>query len=150
MRILTIIAFVYLSSLSDAQSPEFNFVDASATLANLNIHSGAPMAVVDVNGDGLDDIVRLHDTHMLKIDYQKPEGGFTGFSYGNVNGTTSMWSICVADVNEDGLNDFAVGGYFTSIKLFTTLGQGQFTVTDYPNSGSIFLQGSNFVDINND
>lgn len=128
-------------------SAQFSFSDQSPWLFNAATRSGAPIGVSDMNGDGLDDIIRLDQTQTLRIDYQAP-GGFTGFTYGQLLGT--QWSLCIADVDRNGYNDIFSGGAYNGLKLLKANGTGSnyslTTISAFP----IFLQGSNFADINND
>ena len=66
------------------------------------------MAVVDMNGDGRDDLVRLHETDRLMIDYQNEPGQvFSAYDYGEVP-RGSIWAVCAADVDRNGFNDLFV------------------------------------------
>lgn len=126
---------------------QFSFSDQSSWLFNSTTKSAAPIGVSDMNGDGLDDIVRLDQTETLRIDYQAV-GGFTGFSYAQPLG--NQWSLCIADVDRNGYNDVFSGGAYNGLKLLKANASGtNYTLTTI-SSLPIFLQGSNFADINND
>ena len=113
------------------------------------IYSGAPMGIADMNGDGKDDIIHLDDRVTLKISFQNSPGQvFTQQNYGTLN-SGSEWALCVGDFDENGINDILAGGAYNNIKLVSGNAQGQFTSSILSNS-NIFVQGSNFVDINND
>jgi len=119
------------------------------TLYPGDIYSGAPMGIADMNGDGKDDIIHLDDRVTLKISFQNAPGQtFSQQNYGQLN-SGSEWALCVGDVDENGINDIMAGGAYNNIKLITGNAQGQFTTSLLSNS-NIFVQGSNFVDINND
>jgi PKD repeat protein len=144
------ILLILLSLWSLGQlSAQFSFSNRTSLLSDPTVRSGAAMAVADMNGDGLDDIIRLHLTTTLKIDYQTtPNSNFVGFTYGTLAGT--QWSICIADVDRNGYNDIFTGGYHNGLKFLRANSSGSnysLTTLSIP---SIFLQGSNFVDINND
>ncbi len=145
MKFRLTLTFIFLYGFVQAQ---FSFSDRSFMLANPTVKSGAPLGVVDMNGDGLDDIVRLDETRNLKIDYQVPGNNFSGFIYGNLVG--SQWSLCVADVDNNGYNDVFTGGAYNGLKVLKAgsggTGYTLTTISILP----IFLQGSNFADINND
>lgn len=128
---------------------QFSFSNRTNLLANQNLRSGAPIAVADMNGDGLDDIIRLDGTEDLFIDYQTGSGmSFSGFSFGPTFG--SQWSICIADVDGNGYNDILTGGAYNGLKLLRANAGGTNYTLDIINILPIFLQGSNFADINND
>lgn len=128
---------------------QFSFSNRTNLLAYQNIYSGAPIAVADMNGDGLDDIIRLDGTENLFIDYQMASGmAFSGFSFGSTFG--SQWSICIADVDGNGYNDILTGGAYNGLKLLKANASGTSYSLNIINILPIFLQGSNFVDIDND
>ncbi|MBT8265701.1 MAG: VCBS repeat-containing protein [Bacteroidia bacterium] len=122
--------------------------------------SGSNLAVVDLNGDFLDDIVSISSTN-VNVQFQVAEGGFTmrNISTPQANYTPS-WSFAAGDLNADGYNDLLYGSgsgvtFMTTIVDPENLNNGDafddvsgFTET----SGNqyVFSQRSNFVDINND
>lgn len=126
---------------------QISFTDLSTTLGHQNVESGAPMAVVDLNNDGLDDIIRLDRSSKLVVDYQT-DNGFIAYYYGSVGG--SQWSICVADVNQDGFKDIFTGGAYNGLQLFTAQFPGIGFIPETLVEPGTFAQGSNFTDINND
>jgi PKD repeat protein len=146
MRSLILQLQCCLLFLSYSQA-QISFIDTSNILVYPNVSSGAPIGIADMNGDGLDDIITLDNTSHLYIQYQGAPGQFTGFDGGLMAG--SQWSMCIADVDRNGYNDIFTGGAYNGLKLLKANDTG----TDYSLSilpGSIFLQGSNFVDIDND
>ena len=146
MRYPFLFCFLFVASLANAQ---FSFVDRTSFLSFTNVSSGAPIAISDMNGDGLDDLVRLDNTQNLKIDYQPTLGNdFTGLTFGTVGG--SQWSICIADVDGNGYNDIFTGGSYNGLKLLTANGSGTSYSLNTISQSGIFLQCSNFADIDND
>jgi PKD repeat protein len=119
------------------------------TPVNISTISGTfKNAVVDMNGDFLDDIVSV-STNSIQIHYQDTSGTF---SIDNFVTTTAQfspsWSIAMGDYNADGYNDLLYGGgsgvtFMKSNGLGT--GYTQFSGPEY-----VFSQRSNFVDMNND
>ena len=138
--------FVSLNDNCDAQT----FTNRTNLLSDTTCYSGAAIGVADMDGDGWDDIVRLDSADFLKIEYQRtPNNAFDSFVYGDLAGSGNEWSMCIADVDNNGYNDFVAGGAYNGIKLLTANSTGtDYTETVLP--GSIFLQGSNLIDINND
>ena len=146
MRIALLLITLLTSYYSYCQ---FSFSNRTFLLANQNVFSGAPMGVADMNGDGLDDIVRLGGTENLFIDYQNSNGmGYTGYTFGSTFG--SQWSMCIADVDENGFNDIFTGGAYNGLKLLKANGTGTSYSLEIINILPVFLQGSNFADIDND
>ncbi|MCR9161417.1 MAG: FG-GAP-like repeat-containing protein [Nannocystaceae bacterium] len=124
------------------------FIDSSDLMQTEAANSGAPMAVADMNGDGLDDIVHLHRTRYLQIDYQQEDGTFVlGDEYDTMQGA---WGMSVADVDGNGFNDIFIGDAFNRKDLYLANDDGTgYTVQDIGGTG-IFVQCSSFSDINND
>ena len=128
-----------------------NFSDETNLLNSPNnFNSGVAMGIADMNGDGLDDIIRLDNARNLNIEYQTtPNNAFSHFNFGNVS-NQNEWSLVIADADENGFNDIVTGGAYDNIKILKANGSGtNYTQSNLPNS-NIFIQGSNFVDINND
>jgi hypothetical protein len=106
------------------------------------------IAVSDMNGDFLDDIITVSDNN-VQIHYQSNSGVFSAVNY-----TTSTvpnmpsWSMAIADINKDGYNDLLYGGG-SGVSFLKSNGNGtgylHTTTLDY-----VFSQRSNFIDINND
>ncbi len=127
-----------------------NFTDQTSLLSGGNHYSGVAMAISDMNGDGKDDLIRYDDAKILNIHYQNnPNQSFSRYNYGSVS-NVNQWSTCIGDYDQDGRNDILVGGAYDNIKLIrNNNGNNSYSSSQLPNS-NIFIQGSNFADINND
>jgi len=136
--------FCILSSLSmHAQSFTQN-----NSLIPATYNSGGCTAVCDMNNDGLDDIVILDNSRDLSIAYQLPGGAFSVSSFGAVSGQ-SQWGMCVGDVDNDGHKDIMCGGSYDDVHVVNINSSSDYALVDY-SWASIFMQGCNLVDINND
>lgn len=126
---------------------QVTFTNSNSLLVNSSLTSGVAIGVSDMNGDGLDDIVRLHDASSLQIEYQTAGGGnFTQYNYGSTG--SSHWGLAIADVDENGFNDVVIGGYNNGVRVLKASNNGS-TYSSTTLSGTIFLQNINFVDIDN-
>ena len=125
------------------------FSDATGLIQEDNF-SGLAMAIVDMNNDGKDDIVQFNNAKSLRVQYQNGAGqNFTAFNFGQVS-NQNQWSTAIADVDQNGFNDILCGGAYDNMRVITNNnGTNSYTQQTLANS-NIFIQGSNFVDINND
>lgn len=131
---------------ANAQNP-FTFTNANSKLGTSVYHSGNSVTVADMNGDGLDDIAVLDDANDLYYVLQQTGQNFNSI-HGGSTGSSSCWSMVVADADNDGVRDVAVGynGSVKYVKPNTSL--TSFPVVTLPNSG-FFLQNMNFADVDN-
>jgi hypothetical protein len=148
MKHRLIIFLMLTSGMLFAQ--QIPFVNQTMLLTSAVVHGGNSIAVCDMNNDGKDDIVRAELNSTMLIDYQQaPNTNFTETAFANF--LDDPWAMCVGDVNNDGFNDVLWGDNYVWVY--------EWNGTDYSNGGNIttatsapyiFVQGSNFADINND
>lgn len=145
----TVLAGAALVALAPSSAMAMDpFVDSSGQLNNQDSHSGAPMAVADMNADGLDDIVRLDGNRFLEIEYQQEDGSFTISE--RIDTMLDSWSLAVADIDGNGYNDIFAGDAFNDKVVYLANEDGtSYTRSSLPGPG-IFVQCSSFSDINND
>lgn len=149
-NIYTVVCSLIFSLTFTSAFSQLSFTNKTDLLQNQMVTSGVAVAVADLNNDGLDDIVRMDNATNLKIEYQTADGQiFDSFGFGTVS-NSRQWSICVADVNNDGLNDILTGGSYDGVRIYTNISDSLGFMTQTLPGGNIFLQGSNFADINND
>ncbi|MCB0546857.1 MAG: PKD domain-containing protein [Phaeodactylibacter sp.] len=138
-----------LSFLPTIAFSQITFSDSTSQLEIRTLRSGAPMGVVDMNNDGLDDIVCLDNRHLLYIHYQMADtAAFHSEFIADLVG--AKWSLCVADADGNGYNDIFTGGAYNNLYLLKADNTGSSYSTTLISTPSIFLQGSNFVDIDGD
>lgn len=140
-------AFLFSGNAANAQ---LAFTDANAALSVGGVYSGCAVTVTDVNFDGLDDIFRMDQGHMLSLLLQNRDGSFTGHSLLSI-GSGSSWAMTCADIDHNGWKDAIMDGDngIQVIKVFETAGTITYTTSVLTNSG-FFLQNATFCDMNND
>ncbi|MGB1308006.1 MAG: FG-GAP-like repeat-containing protein [Oceanihabitans sp.] len=115
------------------------------TQQNLTI-TGEGRAIVDMNGDFLDDIVSITSTN-INIHYQTATG-FSESNFTTESAATPSWSLAAGDIDKNGFNDLLYGnGSAVTFMKANDTGTGYNRVYG---SGGVFSQRSNFVDIDND
>ncbi|MFT4985346.1 MAG: hypothetical protein ACI8U0_000978 [Flavobacteriales bacterium] len=134
-------------------SAQLSFTNNSSLLSNSNLLSDHAIGVVDMNGDGKDDIVHTDDGDAIYYSYQgEPGGMFNTVFVADIEITSESsaysWGLAVGDLNNDGINELVTGGKYNGIYVITdnngTFESNVFAVDD------IFLQGVNTYDIDND
>jgi hypothetical protein len=151
----TQVLFLLSLAVSGGLMAQVGWTDATAML-NGSIQGTHATGVVDVNGDGLDDIVGLEDGNYLFVWMQDSNGDFSKWEVGAIGEEGSGWSsddawgMCWADVDNNGYCDLIAGGAYDGLKvcLMNDTGDG-FDITDAENV-DIFLQGVNLFDANYD
>ncbi|BAO75477.1 FG-GAP-like repeat-containing protein [Winogradskyella sp. PG-2] len=106
------------------------------------------IALVDLNGDFLDDIVSVSSTN-VNVHYQLASGGFNMVNIGTTSADFSPnWSLAAGDFDRNGYNDLLYGG--GSGVTFMKANATGTAYTEISGSDYVFSQRSNFIDINND
>jgi len=125
-------------------SSRINFSTESITV------NGYDLAVVDMNGDFLDDIVGVSSTN-VNIQQQNSDGSFTPLNITTPNANfLPSWSMAAADFDANGKTDLLYGsGSGVTFMKANDQGNG-FTEQSTTSEQYTFSQRSNFVDINND
>ncbi|WP_020600287.1 CRTAC1 family protein [Spirosoma panaciterrae] len=144
-RTLTItLLFCGLSSWAEAQ---LSFRNTSSTLPGSSFRGLWTKAVVDVNGDGRDDIVRTRfPSSDLFVVYQQANGSFRSDSLRQL--PAIPLSTVVGDVNRDGRNDILTGGNNDGITIHYNQGSN-FTMGRIE-SPLILMQAATLSDMNRD
>lgn len=126
-------------------TPPTPMVHFTPTSIGLN---GTSRAVVDMNGDHLDDVVGVTATN-VNIFQQQAGGGLVSVNIPTTQAqNTPSWSLAAGDIDGNGYNDLMYGGGSgATFMMANNTGTG-FTQTSFPQY--IFCQRTNMVDINND
>ncbi len=132
-------------SFTTQPTSRINFVQQAITL---NTSGSYATAVVDMDGDFLDDIVGVTATN-VNIQRQNANGTFTSI---NIPTPTAnylpSWSIAAADYDANGKTDLLYGAG-SGVTFMKASNDGS-SFTEYSTTQYVFSQRSNFVDINND
>jgi hypothetical protein len=132
---------------------QFKFIQSGNLLTPEDHYSGSVIGIADMNGDGLDDIVRLKSSHTLSIEYQTAPGKtFTHRFIGDI-ASYEFWNVSIADINHDGLNDMVFTANENPGYVYYSQRVGQainYQVQSLNLSNLAYAQGANLADINND
>lgn len=110
--------------------------------------NGSQRAMVDMNGDYLDDLVSISSSN-ININYQLEAGGFNSVNIGTTNAdNTPSWSLAAGDIDGNGYNDLLYGG--GNGVTFMIANNSGTAYTEISGNEYVFSQRSNFVDLNND
>lgn len=125
---------------------EVTFTNSSGELGPITGSSYEDCAV-DMNGDYLDDVVRVTSLGIY-IDYQQPGGGFNQEFYSMLVQNPPTWSMCAGDIDGNGYNDLLFGN--GSRVSFVYANEDGSAYSEDPHEEYIFSQRSTFADIDND
>ena len=135
--------FLTICLFSTSLSGQISFSNESTTYFGANDGFGAvPVAIADVNADGLDDIVRISNNR-LEIMFQKLDGSYTFSKYNSL--PVHSYSILVANLDPDAQLEIVIGtasGVYL-INVFPTYSIQQIQTNILP-------QCMNAIDINGD
>ncbi len=149
MKRISLLLLLFMAA-SASLSAQISFTNKTNLLTPDKHYSGVAIAILDMNGDGLDDIARLSQGTDLNIQYQTtPDQLFSVSDMTPLPGTDDTWGMCAADVDNDGFGDVLAGGFYNGIKIARSDAAGTFNIQNL-GTPTTFVQGVNFADINND
>jgi PKD repeat protein len=131
------------------ENPFVNNAPVTFTATNVSTITGSyKLAVADMNGDYVDDIVSVSSTN-IQVHIQNTTGPFTIVNYTTTAAQyLPSWSMAMGDLNEDGYNDLLYGS--GSGVTFMVSSNGGTAYNQVSGPEYVFSQRSNFVDIDND
>lgn len=123
--------------------------DAGVAGSNNGVHNNNSVLVVDVDNNGLDDIVKIDENRNVQIEYQQGNGNFNWVNYGSFTGTNDSWGCSMADMDHNGYKDILFAPWGSTIQVMKINNMtGGFTILNLV--GTTASQNVNFMDINND
>ena len=102
---------------------------------------------VDMNGDFLDDVVRVGGKGII-IDFQQTDGSFLQQFFSLPIQSLPGWSICAGDIDNNGFNDLLFAN--SSTVSFTKANNAGTSYSESLMTDTIFSQRSTMADIDND
>jgi len=141
------ILLLFCAATIKVSQAQFAFTNSNSKFTT-QTHSGCATTVVDVNNDGLDDILAMDQSKNLMVRLQNKDGSFTSYPLGQVYGS-NVWGMAAADVDHNGWKDVVTG---SGSAVLVKLGWNGTTVTStiVQLTGGYFVQNVTFGDFNND
>lgn len=149
-KLVTIICLALLCHVQ--LRSQISFEIRNDLLQEKDMHSAVPVGIADMNGDGLDDIVTLHNGHILYIQYQTPDPNrpFVRYEVSRNVDVAEQNDLCIADYDNDGTNDIMICGSYDKVKMYYG-NKGSYHFTQQNILGlSFFSQGASAGDFNQD
>ncbi len=139
-KLLSLCTVLFSASLM----AQVTFTNQSVLIGNYPDHSEV---AVDMNGDYLDDYVRVSENG-VGIDYQLPDHTFNSIFITTPIQNIPDWSVAAGDIDGNGFNDLLLGNNSRVSFLFANEDGTAYTEVTKPDY--IFSQRSTLADINND
>jgi len=128
---------------------QLSFTNSNSKMEGI-YHSGNCVSVVDMNNDGLDDLVLLDQSSDAVIEIQNKDGSFSKHFLATPNGTTNAWGMCVGDFDHNGWKDIVYGPSGQGRVIYVFENAGVFTTNIVTLPLSYLWQNITLVDANND
>ncbi|MCT8338747.1 FG-GAP-like repeat-containing protein [Flavobacteriaceae bacterium TK19130] len=132
-------------AISIGTMAQVSFTPSSGEIGN---YDDTSECAVDMNGDYLDDYVRVAPSG-IGIDYQNADGSFTSVFQNTPIQNDPNWSIAAGELNGDGYNDLVLGNGQRVSFVFSS-SDGNTHTEDTSFTDFIFSQRSTMADIDND
>ncbi|MDG1260955.1 MAG: FG-GAP-like repeat-containing protein [Flavobacteriales bacterium] len=136
-----------LMMIAGALNAQLSFTNQGGSMLQTISGWSAEDCAVDMNGDNLDDVVRVTDNGIY-IDYQQADGTFVGELFPMSVQNMPNWSIAAGDIDGNGYTDLVFGN--GSRVSFCMANDDGTDYTEDPRPEYIFSQRSTMADIDND
>lgn len=147
-----ILSSIFILLISSEVIGQIQFEDASYRLPQSgSFYSWFQKGATDMDGDGLDDIVRATPTgdFSMLLQPESASANFTEVSIGK-HADAPPLSIILGDLNGDQYPDILTGGSYTGVKVLLSNGGNTYTAHLLPESMDVFTQASAMSDIDGD
>lgn len=152
---LRLLPFLLFPTLAPA-APSLVAVEnrlVAAEIAPSAFRSGLPVAIADLNGDGRDDIARIHFFQQLSLEFQTTPGAPFEHHFHGPIATGRAWSVAIAQLDDDARSEILVAGNALSprpagIELLDW--DGDAYASSWIRNGDIVPQGTIFSDLDDD
>lgn len=126
------------------------FVQPMFSAQGISVGGFYKLCVVDMNGDYLDDVVSVNDSH-VEILYQQENGLATTPVIASLPMGTHMpgWSMAAGDLDRNGYTDLVLGST-NGASVVLANDDGTAFTQQIQSGNSVFSQRTNMIDINND
>ncbi|MGI9158841.1 MAG: FG-GAP repeat domain-containing protein, partial [Saprospiraceae bacterium] len=148
MRQFTLLSLFF--SALHTLAAQINFTNHTHLLSPNKHYSGVAIAVLDMNGDGRDDIIRMNLGYLASVAYQQEPNMPFNTTPLQALGNESQWGMCAGDVDNNGFPDLLAGGFYDNIKILMADDNGANYNLIQLTQPTTFTQCVNFADINND
>lgn len=149
-HLIYLLPFYMLACFKNAKAQDLLlFVNADERLQNKEIGGPVCRAFADINGDYRDDIIRLNKSNQLYIDLSSDNGEkFVNYYVDKFNG--NAWTMGIADLDNDGINEIITAGAYNGMKIWSANGKTAQFSQSFSSTADFFAQGSCVADINRD
>jgi len=147
ISLVAIGCLLLLTTMLSAQivfEPDYNIINTDG------YRSGVSTAIADVNGDGMDDIVRVTSRNVLEVNFSSGNRTELKLEQYAASIPAEAWNITVGNLDNHGPNEIALGTVYKGGYIFRYSEDLQTLELIQSTSRDFYSQGSNFVDINND
>jgi len=128
---------------------QVEFFDATQELlGNQKTYSTLGIAVDDVDGDFMDDLLVLDKGTDLKTFYQRAQFNPFKYTFHQKVSFSEQWAMITGDITNDGFPEVLVSGVQDGTKVLSLNNNNEFRI-NYT-TPAVYAQNSNLVDYNND
>jgi hypothetical protein len=150
LLLTTILCTVFCAAPHVLHGQAVSFTHRTGLLNPVSGFTAYSDCAVDMNGDALDDVVRVGGKG-LYIDYQQPDRTFLQVFIPMPVQAPPVWSVCAGDLDNNGFNDLLFADTETISFLLANQDGTSYSETLMPSIGvRLISQRSTIADINND